>query len=127
MNFVVSCVLIACLLPYLCTGLAKIGGSRGERFDNASPRPWLAGLDGFPARANWAQQNSWEALPVFLAGVLLARQSGVATELLNFWCALWVLARLAYIGCYLANWASLRSLVWLVGTCASFRLIVAAL
>lgn len=127
MSFVVSCVLVACLLPYLCAGLAKFFGARTGRFDNAAPRPWLAGLDGWPARANWAQQNSWEALPVFLAGVLLARQAGVPVELQVACCAVWLVARLAYIGCYLADLAGLRSVVWLVATAASVRLIVAAI
>lgn len=129
MNTVVACVALACFLPYVCTLLAKIGGVHhsSTRFDNAAPRTWLARLEGWPARANWAQQNSWEALPVFLAGVLLARQSGVADDLLAFWCVVWVLARLAYIGCYLADLASLRSLVWAVATLAAFRLILAAL
>lgn len=129
MNTLVVCVALACFLPYCCTLLAKIGGVKQSSagFDNAAPRAWLARLEGWPARANWAQQNSWEALPVFLAGVWLARQAGVAEDLLAFWCVVWVLARIAYIACYLADLAGLRSVVWTVGTVASFRLMLAAL
>ena len=45
-------------------------------FDNTGPRGWLAKQTGAAARANAAQQNSWEALIVFAAGVLSAQIAG---------------------------------------------------
>lgn len=44
------CILIACLLPVVCVGIAKwkgIGVSRQDGgYDNHNPRGWLAGLEG---------------------------------------------------------------------------------
>ncbi len=66
------CILVSCLLPIACAGIAKWKGfgkpRRDGGFDNNNPRQWLAGLQGWQARANAAQQNSFEALPIFFAG-----------------------------------------------------------
>jgi len=63
------CLMIAALLPIVCTGIAKWGF---KGFDNNRPREWLARQDGWRARANAAQQNSWEAFAIFSAAVLTA-------------------------------------------------------
>ena len=71
-------ILVACLLPIACAGLAKSRGfgkpRRAGGYDNHDPRQWLKGLQGWQARANAAQQNSFEALPVLIAGVLIAER-----------------------------------------------------
>ena len=71
MTIAYLCIIVACLLPVVCAGIAKSGGygrSRREGgFDNAQPREWLAALTGWQARANAAQANSFEALPLFVA------------------------------------------------------------
>lgn len=121
------CVLIAALQPYLCTGAAKIGGQlSGTRYNNRAPRAMLAALTGWPQRANWAQQNSFEAFPIFAAAVLTAHVAGVAPDLIDTWAITFVVARFIYLGCYLADLATLRSLVWFVGMFASLRLMWAA-
>ena len=55
------CILIACLLPIVCAGIAKWKGfgvpRRQGGFDNHNPRQWLARLEGWQARANAAQQS----------------------------------------------------------------------
>jgi uncharacterized MAPEG superfamily protein len=120
------CVLIACLLPIVCAGLAKSPGFGKPRreggFDNHHPRQWLAGLGGWQARANAAQQNSFEALPIFIAGVLIAERLGMATGRVDLLAIVFVLARLGYIACYVADLATLRSLLWVVGLGASIAL-----
>ena len=63
------CVLVAALLPIVWAGAAK-SGIKG--YDNARPREFLGSLQGWPARANFAQQNSYEAFPPFAAGVIIA-------------------------------------------------------
>jgi len=69
MNQAVLTVLIAGLLPIVCAGIAKWGV---KDFDNRHPRQWLATLEGRRARANAAQENSFEAFPLFAVGVALA-------------------------------------------------------
>ena len=114
-----SCLLVACLLPIACAGIAKwpgYGRTRHEGgFDNNNPRQWLAGLQGFQARANAAQMNSFEALPVFIAGVLVAEHLRASQPVIDALALAFVAARVGYIGAYLADRASLRSLLWSTG------------
>ena len=119
------CLLVACVLPIACAGLAKSKGFGKRRreggFDNNQPREWLARLEGWQARANAAQANSWEALPVFVAGLFVAHQHQAAQGTVDALAAGFVAARLAFVGLYVADKASLRSLVWVAGlvTCAA--------
>ena len=119
MTIAETCILLACLLPIACAGLAKsrgFGRSRREGgFDNHNPRQWLAGLQGWQARANAAQQNSLEALPVFIAGVLVAERMGASQSLIDGLAIAFLAARIGYIGAYLADRANLRSGLWSLG------------
>jgi uncharacterized MAPEG superfamily protein len=113
------CILVACLLPIACAGVAKSKGFGKPRreggFDNHSPRVWLAGLQGWQARANAAQQNSFEALPIFIAGVLVAERMQASQSLIDGLAITFLAARVGYIGAYLADRANLRSVLWVVG------------
>lgn len=120
------CLFVACLLPIACTGLAKSKGFGKRRrdggFDNHQPREWLASLQGWQARANAAQGNSWEALAIFTAGLVVAYQRQAGQTTVDTLALVFVAARLAFIAAYLADQASLRSLVWFVGFGASLAL-----
>ena len=120
------CILVSSLLPIACAGIAKSPGFGKPRreggFDNNDPRQWLASLTGWQARANSAQQNSFEALPIFIAGVLVAERLGAAQALVNDLALLFVGARVGYIGAYLADRATLRSTLWVVGLGTSVAL-----
>ena len=113
------CILVACLLPIACAGVAKSKGFGKPRreggFDNHSPRVWLAGLQGWQARANAAQQNSFEALPLFIAGVLVAERMQASQSLIDGLAIAFLAARVGYIGAYLADHANLRSVLWALG------------
>jgi uncharacterized MAPEG superfamily protein len=112
MNWALVSMLIAGVLPLACAGIAKAGF---RNYDNHNPRDWLSRQTGFRARANAAQANSFEAFPFFAAGVLaaiLADVDPVKTDLLSIG---FVLARIAYIACYVSDKATLRSIVWTVG------------
>lgn len=63
------CVLFMGLFPYVAAGIAKKGF---EDYDNGMPRQWLAKQTGFRARANAAQANLFESLPLFFAAVIIA-------------------------------------------------------
>ena len=119
MTIAETCILIACLLPIACAGLAKFKGfgkpRRDGGFDNHSPRIWLAGLKGWQARANAAQQNSFEALPIFIAGVLIAERMQSPQPLIDWLAIAFLVARVGYIGAYLADRANLRSVLWVLG------------
>jgi len=120
------CLLVACLLPIVSAVLAKSRGFGKRRreggFDNHRPREWLAGLEGWQARANAAQANGWEALPVFIAGLFVAHQHQAAQATVDALALGFVAARLVFIALYLADLASLRSLAWFAGLGASVAL-----
>jgi uncharacterized MAPEG superfamily protein len=115
------CVLAAGLLPLVWVGYAK---ATGGTYDNRAPRVFLAGVAGAAQRAHWAEQNSYEALPLFAAGVVIAQLAGADAGTANLLALTFVAARVAHGICYIANLAMLRSLVWLVGLGSSIGLFV---
>jgi len=110
------CVLIAALLPLVCAGIAKSGmlgkPRRDGGFDNHNPRAWLAGQSDWRARANAAQTNSFEAFPFFAAAVIIAHQLGAAQAALDALAFLFVVLRMVYIMMYVADSATVRSIIW---------------
>jgi uncharacterized MAPEG superfamily protein len=125
------CVLAACLLPILAAGMAKWGAfSRPAReggYDNADPRAWLSRQSGRRARANAAQANSFEALPLFIAAVLAAQQMQVAQAVIDGLAAAFVLLRLVYIFLYVTDRAMARTAVWTAGMGVCIALFLAPL
>lgn len=110
------CVLVAALLPIACAGLAK-GGMMGKPrkdggYDNHDPRAWLARQTDWRARANAAQANSFEALPLFIGAVIIAHQLGAHQGRLDILAFLFVVLRILYIMMYVSGMASVRSMVW---------------
>lgn len=112
MTIAYACVLAMGLLPYIATGIAKKGF---EKYDNSMPRQWLAQQTGFRARANAAQANLFESLPLFFAAVIIASLAHAPQERIDLLALGFVAARVAYLFCYVANWPTTRSIVWLVG------------
>ena len=106
------CVLFMGLFPYVAAGIAKKGF---EGYDNAVPRQWLAKQTGFRARANAAQSNLFESLPFFFAAVIIASIANAPQARVDLLAIGFVVARTAYLVCYVANWPSTRSVVWLAG------------
>jgi uncharacterized MAPEG superfamily protein len=117
------CVLIAGLLPYIGTLTAKIGG---QRFDNANPRDWLEAQSGFRKRANAAQLNGFEAFPLFAAAVIISHLAGAPQARIDLLAVTFVVARIFYIGFYVADVHMLRSLAWFVGIGSAAALFFAA-
>jgi len=110
------CVLIALFLPYLSTATAKAVSGGFSPKHNHDPRALLDNLSGLGRRANNAQLNSFEATPAFAVAVIIAHLAGGAEQaLLDQLAMAFVLSRILYFICYIADWATLRSLVWFVG------------
>ncbi len=121
------CVLIAALLPIVCAWIAKsgqLGKPRKEGgYDNHEPRAWLARQTDWRARANAAQQNSFEALPFFIGAVIIAHQLGAHQLRLDMLAFLFVFLRLIYIMAYVADMAKARSAVWALALLANIGIL----
>jgi uncharacterized MAPEG superfamily protein len=125
------CVLIAALLPYVCAYLAKYQGFGKPRsqggFDNRDPRGWLARQDGWKARANAAQANSFEALPLFIGAVIIAHQLGAPQTRLDILAVLFVTLRIIYIVMYVAGLPTTRSAIWALAFIANLVILLSGL
>lgn len=121
------CLLVAIFLPYVMTGFAKFHGDFGPK-QNHNPREFLDQLSGPRKRAHWAQLNSFEVLPGFVAAVLVAQHLLTAQQsTIDAIAVAFVVSRIVYGICYVADWASLRSLVWFFGMgCIAALFIVSA-
>ena len=124
MTLAYTCLLIAGLLPLVCSTVAKAGA---KGYDNSSPREWSKQQSGFRARAFAAEANTLEAFPLFAASLLAAIQTGVAASTINALAVTFVAARVIYIYCYISNKATLRSTVWGVGWVCVLALAVLAI
>ncbi|WP_420226216.1 MAPEG family protein [Pigmentiphaga litoralis] len=122
MTMVLWLVLIAAMLPVMCAGLAKYGS---KEFDNHNPREWMTRLEGWRARANAAQSNTFEALPFFFIAVALAVYTNAPLEKLHMLMIAWLLARLAYVWFYIRDKSTLRSIVWALGVGLSIAILFA--
>jgi len=112
MTIAYACVLFMGLFPYVAAGIAKKGF---DNYDNSMPRAWLAQQTGFRARANAAQANLFESLPLFFAAVIIASINHAPQARIDLLALGFVAARIAYLICYIANWPTTRSIVWLLG------------
>ena len=130
-NLTLFCMGALALLPVVCAGIAKSKGFGKRRrdggYDNHNPRAWLGKLEGWQARANAAQANTFEAMPFFYASVLAASLMGASAERVGWLSAAWLMLRLVYVGLYLADKANARSLVWIAALGLNFALMTAAL
>lgn len=122
MNATAALLLAAALLPLVPAIAAKAGG---RRYDNNDPRPWLAGQEGWRARANSAQANTFEALPFFFAAALYALYTQAPAATLHVLMGAWLVARLVYVALYIGGWGNLRSLVWLAALLVNVAILLA--
>lgn len=106
------CVLFMGVFPIVAAGIAKKGF---EGYDNGMPRQWLAKQTGFRARANAAQANLFESLPLFFASVIIASIANAPQDRIDLLALGFVATRIAFVICYLANWSTMRSIIWLLG------------
>jgi uncharacterized MAPEG superfamily protein len=115
------CLFLAGLLPYAATVIAKAGR---RDFDNGNPRVWLSQQGGYRQRANAAQHNAFEAFPFFAAAVIVAHLLRGPLPLVNTLAVIFIVARVLYLICYLANRSTLRSLMWCVGFFAAVGIFI---
>lgn len=119
-------MVVASLLPLAMAMLTKVFG--GFRLaDNSHPRDFLQHTTGMAARANAAQQNSYETLPVFLAAVLVAMLFFVPQLIVNTLAWLYVLIRIGFCAAYITNLATFRSILWVLSLACCLMLFYLAI
>jgi len=112
MSIALWCLMIAGILPIVCAGISKAGASD---YDNRAPREWLARQEGYRRRANAAQANSWEAFTWFGIAMAIALVTKADPSKLDFLAMFFLASRILYIGFYVMDKSSLRTLAWLAG------------
>lgn len=122
-NGIIYLILAACLLPYAFTIIAKLSSGFKAK-DNQNPREFLAQATGVAARANAAQQNSFESLPLFIAAILMAEYMVLPQSITMTFGIAYLVLRVLYGVCYLANWATLRSIIWLLSLLCPISLLI---
>lgn len=119
------CVLAAILLPYVWTGVAKFTSGFRPR-DNHAPRAYLDQLEGPAKRAHWAQLNTFESIPGFMAAVIIAHLAHAPQGRVDALALTYIGLRLVYGVLYIKDLASLRSVVWAGGVACIVGLFVVA-
>lgn len=111
MSIAYWCVFIAILLPTGFAWVAKsFGGFRLKH--NSAPREFMGELTGWSQRANWAQQNTLESIPAFMAAVIIAHQMGGEQSTIDVLAVSYIVLRVLYGVLYIVDVAWLRSIVW---------------
>ena len=121
------CIFFAIFLPIFCAAYAKYRAGFSPA-DNHNPRAFLARAQGKAARADAAQQNSYEIFPPFAAAVIIAHVTGNAAQFtINFWALLFVASRIGFIYCYISDKATLRSAIFGANLLCIVALFIAAI
>jgi len=120
------CVFIVALLPYCLTIIAK--SKKDYAKYNHEPRVFLENLTGFRQRSSWAAKNTFECFPFFASAVIIAHLSNqVNISLLNILSVSFVILRVIYGFLYIFNFASLRSLFWLLAIILNMVIFIVAI
>lgn len=115
------------LLVFSKAPVAIAMAKQGSGYDNASPREQQGELAGWGKRALAAHQNAIEAIPIFGLALLTAAHLGLETAQIHLYASGFVVSRIVYQICYLANWATLRSVAWIAGYACCIALVALAL
>jgi uncharacterized MAPEG superfamily protein len=108
-------LLAAIAFPWLMAVIKKSALASNGYYNNSAPRAGLENLQGVSRRALWAEKNSFEILPAYIAAVVVAHMAGAVQAYIDLIAILFIATRALYALCYLMNWATLRSIVWTLG------------
>ena len=96
-------------------------------FDNNNPREQQRQQTGIGARVVAAQHNAWETLILFLLVTFIAFASELDMDGLAGVSLLFLVLRVLHVVCYMADWSTLRSLVYVAANlCCVYIFVIAA-
>ncbi len=126
MNLSVNAILLYAIVgaviltyaPFMVVGFAraKIG------YDTSAPRAMFDKLPPYAQRATWAHQNCFEALIIFSAAALMAYVTGVESTWASIAAIAFLVSRLFYSVFYILDIPLARSLMFGIGSLASYTL-----
>lgn len=111
LSHVTLAVTIAAAIPFALTSFTKSSGFSLK--DNHETRVWQEKLQGRRQRAYWAHQNTFETLPIFIGAAILAYLGSPHSPLFLYALYAYPACRVVYSVAFIADLASLRSLVWM--------------
>ena len=117
-------LLAAIAFPWLMAVIKKSALATSGNYNNSAPRAGLENLQGVSQRALWAEKNSFEILPAYIAAILVAHVAGAEQAYIDLAAILFIVSRVLYALCYLMDWATLRSIVWTLGIACIIGLFV---
>jgi uncharacterized MAPEG superfamily protein len=127
MTILISCALIAVLMPYLARVPAIIEMNKLGGYDNKHPRQQQTQLTGLGARALAAHQNCFESLAVFAVAIAVVLGTNNATAITETLGMTHIVARILFCVFYYMNLDIIRSLVWFIGLGSAIAMIVVSL
>ena len=121
------CLFATALLPYF---IAPVGAYfRVRQFgvlETKNPRKQQAETTGIAARANAAQANAWEALPLFASAVIVAHLANADPGTAAMLSVIFVSMRILHAVFYITDIDKMRSLVFLVAFACCIGLFISA-
>ena len=108
-------LLFAIMLPWLMALIKKTPSSLHGKYNNRAPRAGEQNLQGVSQRVSWAEQNSCEILPGYIAAIIVSYLVGAEQYCIDIFALIFIGSRILYCLCYIKDWPSLRSAVWVVG------------
>ena len=108
-------LLFAIMLPWLMALIKKTPSSLHGKYNNRAPRAGEQNLQGVSQRVSWAEQNSYEILPGYIAAIIVSYLVGAEQYCIDIFALIFIGSRILYCLCYIKDWPSLRSAVWVVG------------
>ena len=100
-------------MPFVLAPIGQLPDLTYEGFK--SPRARWESLDGWKRRANSAHLNGFEILPGFIAAIFVAQQTGVPQSTIDMLALTFVVTRVLHASFYIANFAILRTISWVLG------------
>jgi uncharacterized MAPEG superfamily protein len=107
------CLLVVVLLPYLLSVAARSGAGYTEYV--ADPRAYSDRLDGWHRRAHLAHLNAFEAVPGFIAGLLVAELTSTPRAWVDGLAVAFAAFRILHALLYIGDRPRTRSHAWRFG------------
>jgi uncharacterized MAPEG superfamily protein len=107
-------MIFAAVILYLLT-VAPVKAVGYRTFDNSNPRDPLFYRPGIASRALGAHINGIETFPFFAVAVMLAEFRHAPQRWIDMLALAFVAVRLIFVGAYIGNWSTTRTLLWNLG------------